>query len=307
MRKASSVKLAKGETYGVTFSFQPSSKTILRPGAFSIKFETNKGYQSTVVEKVTVRVQCSSSNASGVVYQYVGVQRDPIQHTPMLQRFFSATKFPKHVFIPLLILASKDMGASKGHVFPKKHIQRYCKILEEEHELSERHRSSSSEGRVSPRVSTTLYSRNGEPSENASRENDSSSSDEPDSICEETERAGDRKREANLIIADQDDSENSDENVRAQRACDSKDTYRHPRTDGNERMTEEAQVIPRRFAVTGNANHAECISRDSFHHQIANDGGDDSSRACLFVRFQRSPYVNAGACMCDGSARKTQR
>mmetsp|Transcript_1837 Transcript_1837/g.3535 ORF Transcript_1837/g.3535 Transcript_1837/m.3535 type:complete len:341 (+) Transcript_1837:793-1815(+) len=254
LRRASSVKLAKGESYGATFTFQPSSKTIIRPGAFSIKFETNKGYQPNVIEKVTVRVQCSSSNASGVVYQYVSVSRDPIQHTPMLQRFLSATKFPKKVFIPLLILASKDMGASKGHVFPKKHIQRYCKILEDELELSERHRSSSTEDRGSPSVGTMHGSplHTMEPNEPASQENDTSS-DEPDSICEETEHTSDRKREAKSVTTNQEESEDSDESASAAQACETKGSRNvYPRAVANEHLAEELPFIPRRFAVSGN-------------------------------------------------------
>ncbi|GAB5367248.1 hypothetical protein AAMO2058_001213700 [Amorphochlora amoebiformis] len=163
-RRNSSTKISKGESYSVSFSFEPSDTTIKRPGSFSIKFETNKGYGGSLCERITVRVQCSSTRASGIVYQYVKTQgspqRDPSQHDPMLKRFLTATEFPKHVFIPLLILASKEMGTSKGHTLPKKMIQRYCKQLEEELVDSERERqgSRSSYGHSSSRSPVSIVS-----------------------------------------------------------------------------------------------------------------------------------------------------
>jgi len=165
MRRSSTLKPGKGETYGVSFSFEPRSEIsdeddsdaepcilvhIKRQGTFSIKFETNRGYSTPPVERLTIRVQCSSSNASGIVYQSVAgaTRTDPIQHTPMLQRFLSATGFPLPVYIPFLILASKEMGTSKGHVLPRKQIQRYCKELEEELQVDAESRSRSSYGEV---------------------------------------------------------------------------------------------------------------------------------------------------------------
>mmetsp|Transcript_22351 Transcript_22351/g.31296 ORF Transcript_22351/g.31296 Transcript_22351/m.31296 type:complete len:406 (+) Transcript_22351:127-1344(+) len=154
LKRSFMTKEGKGETHGLTYSFTPlegrEDCCIKHPGLFSIKFETNRGYQANLSERLTVRVQCSSSKATGIVYQFTGPRRDPSLHIPMLQRFLSATRFPKHVFMPFLILGSKEMGASKGHVLPRKQIQRFCRELEGELGVEGKSRSSNSDRSWSP-------------------------------------------------------------------------------------------------------------------------------------------------------------